>query len=327
MLKAAIYGLGRWGSTLVDSVKDSRKFRFVRGISRNPANHEEFSKSAGIRIVSSYGRVLKDPGIDAVVLATPHSLHPKQIMQAAKAGKHVFVEKPMTLTRKSAEKAVEACRAAGVTLGVGFNRRHAPAIVEMVRRIRAGEIGDVLHVEGAHSGSTGYRLGTQSAWRATREEAPGGGMTARGIHALDAMIQIAGLVTSVYAFSDRRKMPEPQFTMDDTTTMLLRHASGATGYLSTIFVTGEFWRVHAFGSKGWIESRGDTDLAIRGLDGAPQRIALDAVNKEQAELEAFADAVAAKRPFVVPADEAVNSVAVLEAIVASAAKGRPVAIR
>ena len=326
MLRAAIYGLGRWGNTLVESVKDSEKLRFVRGISRTPENYREFSQKTGIKVVSSYGRILKDPQIDAVVLATPHSLHPKQIAQAAKAGKHVFVEKPMTLTRKSAEKAVEACRAAGVTLGVGFNRRYAPAFVEMMRRIRAGEIGDVLHIEAAHSGPTGYGLAKQSAWRATREEAPAGGMTARGIHTLDSMIQIAGLVTSVYAFSDKRKHP-PEITMDDTTSMLLKFSGGATGYLSTIFVTGELWRVHVFGSKGWLESRGDTELVARGLEGPVNRIPLDAVSKERAELEAFADAVAAKTPFLVPAEEAVNGVAVLEAIVASAAKGKPVLIR
>src|SRR6185436_11987972 len=198
MLKVAIYGLGRWGNRLVDSVQASEKIRFVKGISRDPAKHKEFSQKTGIKVVSSYGRVLKDPEIDAVVLATPNSLHMKQVIQAAKAGKHVFVEKPMTLTRKSAEKAVEACRHAGVTLGIGFSRRYAPAFVEMMRRIRAGEIGDVLHVEGAFSGPTGHRLVGESTWRAMREEMPGGGMAPRGIHALDCMIQIAGLVTSVY---------------------------------------------------------------------------------------------------------------------------------
>jgi predicted dehydrogenase len=326
MLRAAIYGLGRWGSTLVDSVKESDKFRFVRGISRNPENHKEFSQKTGIRVVSSYGRVLKDPEIDAVVLATPHSLHVKQIVQAARAGKHVFVEKPMALTRKTAEKALEACREAGITLGIGLNRRYAPSSLEMMRRIRAGEIGDVLHVEGAFSGPTGYRLGGQSAWRATRKEMPGGGMTPRGIHALDAMIQICGLVTSVYAFSDRHKHP-PAITMDDTTSMLLRFASGATGCLSTLFVTGEFWRVHAFGSAGWMETRGDTDLTVSGLDGGHTKVPLEAASKEKAELEAFAEGVAAKTRFMVAPAEAVNGVAVLEAIVASAAKAKPVVIK
>src|SRR5882672_598002 len=325
MLRAAIYGLGRWGNTLVESVKESEKFRFVKGISRNPENHKEFSRNTGIKVVSSYGRVLKDPEIDAVVLATPHSLHVKQIAQAAKAGKHVFVEKPMTLTRKTAEKAVEATRAAGVTLGVGFNRRHAPAFVEMMSRIRAGQIGDVLHVEAAHSGPTGYGLKPDS-WRSTRAEAPAGGMTARGVHTLDAMIQVGGLVSSVYAFSDNRKLPAG-VDMDDTTSMLLKFTSGVTGYLSALFTTAELYRVHVFGSKGWLELRGDTELTFRGLQGTPEKSTLTAVDKEKLELEAFADAVAQKKPFVVPPEEAVNGVAVLEAIEVSAAKGKPVLIK
>jgi predicted dehydrogenase len=325
MLNAAIYGLGRWGSRLVESVQESSKIRVVRGISRDPEKHKEFSQKTGIKVVSSYGRVLKDPEIGAVILATPHSLHLKQIQQAAKAGKHVFCEKPLTLTRKTAEKAVEACRAAGVTLSIGFNRRHAPSFVEMMNRIRAGAIGDVLHVEATHSGPTGYSLDPTS-WRSTRAEAPAGGMTARGIHTLDGMIQIAGPVASVYAFSDKRKLPA-EVDMDDTTSMLLKFAGGATGSLSTVFVTADLYRMHVFGSKGWIEMRGDTELIMRGLQGQPERVTLPAADKEKAELEAFADAVAEKKNFVVPPEEAVNGVAVLEAVVASAKKGKPIQLK
>ena len=325
MLNAAIYGMGRWGNRLVESVQGSSKIRFVKGISRDPAKHREFSQKTGVKVISSYGRVLKDPEIGAVVLATPHSLHVKQIQQAAKAGKHVFVEKPMTLTRRSAEKAIEACRAAGVTLSIGFNRRHAPSFVEMLKSIRSGRIGDVLHIEATHSGPTGYSLDTTS-WRSTRAEAPAGGMTARGIHTLDGMIQIAGPVASVYAFSDKRKLA-PEVDMDDTTSMLLRFAGGATGSLSTVFVTADLYRMHVFGSKGWIEMRGDTELTTRGLEGQPERITLPAVDKEKAELEAFADAVAEKKNFVVPPEEAINGVAVLEVIEASARKGKPIKIQ
>jgi predicted dehydrogenase len=143
MLKAALYGMGRWGNRLTESVQNSSKIRIVKGVSRDPARHAEFSKKYGIPVISSYEEVLADPQIDAVVLATPHSKHHEQVIAAAKAGKHVFVEKPFTLTRATAEPAIAACRAAGVTLSVGFNRRHAPAFVEMLRRICAGEIGDV----------------------------------------------------------------------------------------------------------------------------------------------------------------------------------------
>lgn len=324
MLRAAIYGLGRWGNRLTESVQASSRIRIVKGVSRDPGRHAEYSAKYAIPVIASYEEVLADPQIDAVVLATPHSMHHTQIVQAARAGKHIYVEKPFTLTRATAEEAVAACRAARVTLTVGFNRRHAPAFVEMLRRIRAGEIGDVLHLEGQFSGPTGYNLKAGN-WRSTRSEAPGGGMTARGIHTLDAMIQIAGLVNEVYAHSGRRKLPA-DIDMDDTTSMLLKFAGGATGYLATIFVTGELWRMHAFGSRGWLEMRGDAELIACGIDGKPERLALAAVDKERLTLEAFADGVAAAKPFVVPPEQVINGIAVLEAIVASSGSGKPVRI-
>jgi predicted dehydrogenase len=268
--------------------------------------------------------VLSDPAIAAIVIATPHSTHFEQIMKVARAGKHVYVEKPMTLTRADAEQAIEACRAAGVTLGVGFNRRFAPAPIAFVRRIHAGEIGKVLHVEGQHSGATGYQdQSTPGHWRATRAEAPGGGMTARGMHTVDMMVQIAGVVTSVYAYSERRILTAD---LDDTTCMLLRFSSGVSGYHATVFATGEYCRVHVFGSRGWMEMIDDRHITHRGLDGPPVRETFPAPNKERGVLEGFADAVAAGHHFMVPPEHIVNSVAVLEAILASAASGSQIRI-
>ena len=324
MLRAAAYGLGRWGNRLIESIANSDKIRVSKGVSRDPSRHEAFTRQTGIEVVSSYADVLKDPGIEAVILATPHSLHREHIVQAAQAGKHVFVEKPFALDRKSAEEAIAATRAAGVTLAVGFNRRFAPAFVEMLRRIEAGEIGDILHVEGQNSGPTGHSLKAGN-WRATRKEAPGGGMTARGVHALDCMIRIAGPVASVYASSQKRKMPA-DVDMDDTTAMLLKFKGGPSGCLTAVFVTGDYWRLQALGSKGWLEIRSDTDLMARGLEGAPQSVKLPAVDKERAELEAFADAVAAKRPYTVPPADLINGVAVLESIEKSSASGNPIKV-
>jgi len=324
MLNGAIVGLGRWGLRLAESVQGSDQIRFVRGVTRNPADRQDFARRTGIALTASYAEALRDPGIDAVVLATPHSQHHLEIVEAARAGKHVFVEKPFTLTRASAEAAVEACRAAKVTLGVGFNRRHAPAFVELKRRIAAGEIGELLHIEGQASGGSGLQLKAGN-WRAMRAESPGGAMTSRGVHALDAMIQIAGPVASVQAISERRALA---VEIDDTTSMLLRFAGGVTGYLGTLHTTGEFWRVHAFGTKGWLEMRGDTELLARGMgaESSPERIAFAPLDRERAELEAFAAAVAAGQKFTVPPTEIVNGVAVLEALMASAAGGGAVRV-
>lgn len=325
MLNVAIYGMGNWGARLVDSVQGkSQKIRFTGVITRNPQAQRERAEKYGLAIINSYGDALSDTNIDAVLIATPHSMHCQHIVEAAKAGKHVFCEKPLTLTGATAQQAVDATRAAGVTLGLGFNRRYAPAFIEMKRRIDAGEIGDLLHIEGQHSGPSGYKL-VPNYWRSTRAESPAGGMAPRGIHTLDSMINIGGLVSEVYAHSGRRKMEAP-IDMDDTTSMLLKFKNGVTGYFSTIFVTGELWRVHAFGTKGWIEMRGDTELVTRSNDGDAQNVTLPVVDKERAELEAFADAVVAKQPYMVPPEHAVNGIAVIEAVVASADSGKPVRI-
>jgi predicted dehydrogenase len=266
--------------------------------------------------------VLADPAIDAVVLATPHSRHAAEIAAAAHARKHVFVEKPFTLTRATAQSAIEACRAAGITLHVGFNRRYAPAYADMKRRIAAGEIGALRHLEGNFSGPPSYQT-EPGNWRSNQIESPGGSMTARGCHVLDAMVHIAGLATEVVAVSERQ---QHEIDVDDTTSCLLRFSGGATGTLTTLHAATRFYRIHAFGSKGALELRGDTELDVSDLDGHVRRHSFDVIDKERAELEAFADAVAGKVNFVIAPEEIVNVVAGTEAVAASARSGKTVTI-
>ena len=323
MLSAAVVGLGWWGGVLVKSVQGkSDKIRFSKAVVRDPAKARDLAAGAGLALTTSLAEVLEDRAIDAIVLAVPHTLHHDLILQATRAGKHVFVEKPLALTRAHAESAVEACRAAGVTLGVGFNRRYAPAVRELVRRIQAGEIGEILHLEGQQSVPLGFGL-KPGNWRALRGETPGGAMTLLGIHTLDSMIFAAGLVNSVHATSERRKTAAE---VDDTTTLHLRFAGGATGFLASLSVTPEFRRLHVFGTKGWIELRSDHEITVKAIEGPPATYRYPEADKERGVLEGFADAVAARASFAIPADELVNGIAVLEAIGASAVSGQAVAI-
>ena len=323
MLRAAICGAGHWGTRLIESVQGrSGKIRFVAAVTRDPAALKPLGERFGLGLTAHYADVLADPAIDAVVLATPHSQHADEIAAAAKARKHVFVEKPFTLTRESAESAIKACRAAGVTLAVGFNRRYAPAYVEMKRRIAAGEIGMLRHLEGNFSGPPSYQT-EPGNWRSNQVESPGGSMTARGCHVLDAMVHIAGLATEVFAVSERQQLG---IDVDDTTSCLLRFAGGATGTLATLHAATRFYRVHAFGSKGALELRGDTGLDVFDLEGNVRRLSFEAIDKERAELEAFADAVAGGVKFVIAPQEIVNVVAGTEAVVASARSGKAIAI-
>ncbi len=139
MLNVAIHGMGAWGSKLIDSVDGSSKIKFVCGITRSPEKHQEYADKKGIKLVTSFEAALADKGIDAVVIATPHSQHEAQVIAAAKAGKAIYVEKPLALTQASAQRAVDAVKAAGVTMCIGFNRRYAPSFLEMMKRIKAGE--------------------------------------------------------------------------------------------------------------------------------------------------------------------------------------------
>jgi predicted dehydrogenase len=323
MLRAAICGAGHWGTRLIESVQGrSGKIRFVAAVTRDPAALQPLGKRFGLALSARYADVLADPAIDAVVLATPHSQHAAEIAAAANARKHVFVEKPFTLTRESAESAIEACRAAGVTLAVGFNRRYAPAYAQMKRRIAAGEIGMLRHLEGNFSGPPSYQT-EPGNWRSNQVESPGGSMTARGCHVLDAMVHLAGLATEAFAVSERQEL---EIDVDDTTSCLLRFAGGATGTLATLHAATRFYRLHAFGSKGALEMRGDAELDVYDLEGNVQRLGFEAVDKERAELEAFADAAAGKVKFVIAPQEIVNVVAGTEAVVASARSGRVIAI-
>jgi predicted dehydrogenase len=123
-VRVAIIGLGRWGRSLVNAVHGKTDaIRFTAAYTRTPASAEDYCCEKNIPLLDRFEDALANPNIDAVVLATPHSQHAEQVIAAAVAGKHIHVEKPLTLDRPSAEAAVAAAKRAGVVLAVGFNRR------------------------------------------------------------------------------------------------------------------------------------------------------------------------------------------------------------
>src|SRR5258706_5971452 len=250
MIRAAIVGLGRWGQNLVAGVQGkSDAIRFVAGATSTPKKARDFAEAEGFPLHDRYEKVLADAAIDAVVLATPHSLHAGQIIAAAKAHKHTFAEKPFALTLRDAEAAVRACAENKVTLAIGYNWRFQPALQEIKRMLGDGRLGKLLHVEGNFCGPSVYRF-EREHWRQSREEGPAGGMTGRGVHLVDAMICLSGKIESVVVQSSRMVR---DFGLDDTTSMLFRFHSRATDYLCTVIATAETWRLQVFGANGWAE--------------------------------------------------------------------------
>jgi predicted dehydrogenase len=334
MVRAAIVGLGRWGRSLVASVQGkSSDIRFVVAHTRTPAVAEAFCREQGVPLAESYEQVLADPQVDAVVLATPHSLHERQVLAAAAAGKHIHVEKPITLTRAGADAAVAAARKAGVVLAVGYCRRFHPSVVELRQRLRDGRLGKVVSMVAQHTTSTGQFIPPDN-WRAAPEEAPGGALTAVGVHALDHMIEFAGRVADVRCVT-ARNIPGPS---DDTTTVMLRFESGATGLIFCSVATATNFSFTLYGSKGLAEiSRPNlarfrfvptSDQAPTGPVSAPpdeisEHAGFDMLN---AELTAFARAIRERTPYPVTIDEVLHGMSVFDAIVRAGQSGQVEAV-
>ena len=191
MLNVAVIGMGWWGKTLVTLIGNSSKLRVVKGVKRNPETEAEFAREHKFEIISDYSAVLKDPDIQGVVLCTPHTLHTEQIIDAANAGKHVFCEKPLSLTHSDVVRAVDAINENKVTLAVGHERRFEPPILDLMRTINSGELGTPLQIEANFSQDKMLALPLDN-WRLTPEEAPAGPMTATGIHILDLAVGVFG---------------------------------------------------------------------------------------------------------------------------------------
>jgi predicted dehydrogenase len=258
-----------------------------------------------------------------------------QVVAAAGAGKHVFCEKPFALTREGAETAVDAVRAAGVTLAVGYNRRFHPEMAKLRERIRSGALGVVMHVEATMTFPNALFL-TPSQWRANREETPAGGLTPMGVHAIDGMIDLCGPIDQVYCQSFRRVV---EIDADDTTSILFRMKDGMSGYLGTLTATGPGFSFQVFGSDGWVRLEGMTHVAgasseerrtrlfgackHQPLKGPAEVWEAEAFDSTRAALEAFAAAAAGGPPFPITIDELVHGAAVTEAVVRSAASGLP----
>jgi len=319
MIDAAIVGPGRWGRTLVEAVQGrSDRLRFTRAVTRNPDRLRDFATRHGLELVGELAPVLVDRSIDAIVVATPHSLHCEQTIAVASAGKAVFCEKPLTLTKADAARAIDACHKAGVVLGIGTDKRFFPSLSELLRLVKDGGLGKILHLEAHFSNEV---AGTFSEWRYSPDESPAGGMTGTGIHMLDALVALAGPVRRVQALLlSHKPPPDPR----DSLSALLEFASGISGTLAMVRSTPAYFRLHAFGREASAEVLGRTDLVLRRSGAEPQHLSFPPVDSVRANLEAFADAVAGVTPYPISTREILDTVAAFEAIAKAAKSGEPV---
>jgi predicted dehydrogenase len=323
-VKVAMIGLGWWGKKMTAVLGKARDdIEIVCAAEPNPTG-ADFAASNGFQHYAQYKDALNHPGVEAVILATPHSLHAEQIRLAVAAKKHIFCEKPLSLTREGAEAAVHACKKRKLVLGMGHERRWEPPVAKMLEMARAGELGRIQQVEGNFSHDKFTTL-DKSNWRLNKKEAPAGGMTATGIHLTDLATALLGPAKDLRVSCEKLSSKIPQ---GDTLSVHIRFKGGGTAYVSASLAMPFISRFAVFGSKGWIEIRDKAHVEAPAGWVVTSAMAGGQITVEELppaepvkdNLVAFARAVRGAEPYPITGKDLVNNISILEAIIKSAAK-------
>jgi predicted dehydrogenase len=322
-VKIAMIGLGWWGKKMTAVLQKAKQDIEIVCAAEPHAAGAEFARDYGFPCYPDDIAALQHPGVEAVILATPHSLHAEQIERAVAAGKHIFCEKPLALTRSGAEKAVKACAAKNLVLGMGHERRWEPPVADMIVAAQSGRLGRLLQVEANFSHDKFVTLAADN-WRLNPAEAPVGGMTATGIHLTDLSTLLFGPARDVRVSCEQLASTIPQ---GDTMSAHIRFKNGGTAYISATLATPFISRFALFGTKGWIDIRDKAHVespagwvVTSATAGSPISVVeLPPAEPVRDNLVAFARAVRGLAAYPITGEQLVNNISILEAIIASAA--------
>jgi predicted dehydrogenase len=248
-----------------------------------------------------------------------------QIIAAAQAGKHVLVEKPLSLSVASGRQALQTCCQAGVVLAVGHNRRFTSPLRAIKALVDRNALGTVVHAEANFSYPGGLSFAT-GYWRADPAEAPGGAMTATLIHMIDAFMHLLGPIERVIgARSKHRAAP---IGIEDTTSFLVEFASGPTGYIGGSIAAPDASMLNLYGSAANIYAGIDEEqVTFHRNEGPREPLTIEPpVDSLRLELEAFARACTTGPAFPVAPEEALRNIAVMEAAIEAARHSNGVAV-
>jgi predicted dehydrogenase len=173
--------------------------------------------------------LIESDAIDAVYVATPVYLHRQNVVDAAKAGKHVIVEKPMAMTTTECDEMIRACRDAGVKLSVAYYRRFYPIVHRMKELIASGELGIPLSINASTGNQTQF---PKDDWRVVLSQGGGGPLMDIGSHRLDLFLDMFGPVESVKSCIESIAS---NYEAEDAAALLLKFQSGPIGILQTHF--------------------------------------------------------------------------------------------
>ncbi|MBS7697178.1 MULTISPECIES: Gfo/Idh/MocA family oxidoreductase [unclassified Chelatococcus] len=325
-----IVGLGRWARVLTRAAKKSDAIKIMAGFSRSEEKREAFTRDTGIPTTPDLKSLLADPSIRGVILTVPNEQHLPVAAEVAKAGKHVYTEKPIASTLEDGLAIAALEKEHGITVTVG----HSARLMAGVRRIReaidAGELGRVALIEANFSNERALEL-TPQTWRWYKHRAPGGPLSQLAIHMFDLVHYIGGEISQ--ASSIASKLSPVGAEVDDQSLTLLKFQDGKVAYVGSSWTAPGIFSLRVFGSKGLMhyeidfgvwdtpdEIHKSSSLYIqRGKDGFGKREVLQDSESDmfRVELELFAESCRSGRGNELSADNGNVAVACVYAALQS----------
>ena len=321
-VKVACIGMGWWSDVLADAIQRSGKLQIVACYTRSPEKRDAFAAKYACRAAPSYEALLEDRGIEAIINTTPNNVHSETTRAAAKAGKHVFLDKPIANTIADARALTRACREAGVVLALGYQRRKESHFRWVRRQIDEGVFGKLVNAEANISRD---RLGQfdLTSWRYTAAGMPGGVMLQIGIHYTDVLEYLMGPIKAVRGSLAQLVLPGDN---PDVASLVLEHENGALSTLNASYASAsEYYLMNIYGKEAtaYYDMHNGLRVLKRGTDRADP-ISCPKNDAIVEELEEFARAVRGDGRPEMDGEKAMASLAVLLAGIKSAREGRRV---
>jgi predicted dehydrogenase len=324
-LRVASVGMGWWSDVLADAIKRSGKLAIVACYSRSEDKRAKFAAKYGCRAAPAYEEILDDPTVEAIVNTTPNAVHLETTREAAGAGKHVFLDKPIANTIADARALTRACREAKVVLALGYQRRRESHFRWIRKKIDAGEFGRLVNAE---SNISRDRLGKidLTSWRYTAEGMPGGVLLQIGIHYTDVLEYLMGPIRAVSAQSARLVLPGDN---PDVASVVLEHENGALSTLNASYASAsENYVMNVYGKEA--SAYYDLQDGLRHLKRGETRAApvdCPANDPIVEELEEFAAAARGEGAPEMDGERGTASLAVILAGIRSARERRRVEVK
>jgi predicted dehydrogenase len=262
--------------------------------------------------------------LDGIILTTPNSAHRQGAEAALAAGKHVFVEKPISNTLEDGRAMIAAADAAGKILAVGHSYRRHGALRHLRRLIDAGELGRVSLAEGVFSNDNGLNL-EEGVWRTDGSEIPGGCLMQIGIHQIDNLLYLMGPVSDVTAYFARL---ETKPDIEDVTTLLMRFTSGAIGYVAADYISPRRFTLALHGTKAnaYFDMDNDGLRLQRTGETKPSPEEFEPEDHLTSEMEDFAAAIRDGAAPEIDGRQAMVPLAIVLAAKRSSKEGRSIAL-